>query len=316
MANASMPGNSAGRAQSAVKALVVALMAGSAVLATAVWAQQPPAAPPKAAAPTAKAPAAKAAPPAQQPAQSASAQSPWVKLCEKAKVRVKLPDGKDGEQEKTLCLTTHEQLDATTGLPVVSAAIRQAEGVDKNILAIMVPLGMVIPIGMQAAVASPEVWAGVIKGDQIDDKLLKIAKLQYAYCYAAGCTAEVEATKELLDDMKRGAGILVRAVDILGRPAMWGVPLVGFGPAFAGPPTDNKRYADARADFMKQIEAQYAQQRQVALAKDPKLAEAYKKLQDAQKEMAVAAQTAKAAEQPAAAPAAAAAQPAPPAKKK
>lgn len=311
MANIGMPSKVSGRVQRAAKALAVAVMAGGAALATTASAQQQPQpkTPPAKAAP----PAAKAAPQT-QPAQSAAAQSPWVKLCEKAKVRVKLPDGKDGQQEKTLCLTTHEQLDATTGLPVVSAAIRQAEGVEKNILAVMVPLGMVIPLGMKAAVAPPEVWAAVIKGDQIDDKLLKIANLQYAYCYAAGCTAEVEATKELIEDMKKGAGLLVRAVDILGRPAMWGVPLAGFNQAFAGPPTDNKRYADARADFMKQIEAQYAQQRQAALAKDPKLAEAYKKLQDAQQEMAAAAKSAKAPEQPAAQPAAAPA--AQPAKKK
>ncbi len=238
MANVMMP-KDGGRGQLAAKVFAAALISAP-VLATGAVAQQA-----KQPAPAAKG----AAPTAQN--QAEAAQSPWVKLCEKAKVRVKLPDGKDGQEEKTLCLTTHEQLDATTGLPVVSAAIRQAEGVEKQMLAIMVPLGMVIPIGMKAAVAPADVWGKVIKGETIDDKNLKVANLQYAYCYAAGCTAEVEATKELVDDMKKGAGLLIRAVDILGRPAMWGVPLSGFGQAFAGPATDNKRYADARADFMK-----------------------------------------------------------------
>lgn len=303
MANAKMPSR---------MALAVAVMAGGALMATTASAQQ---AQPKAAAP----PAAKGAPPAAKgaAAPTAESQSPWVKLCEKAKVRVKQADGKDGEQEKTLCLTTHEQLDATTGLPVVSAAIRQAEGVDKNVLAIMVPLGMVIPLGMKAAVATPDVWAKVIKGEQFDDKTLKVANLQFAYCYAAGCTAEVEATKEMLDDLNKGAGLLVRAMDILGRPAMWGVPLTGFSQAFAGPPTDNKRYADARAAFMKQIENQFNQQRQEALKKDPNLAEAYKKLQDAQKDMQEAAVKAQQQQQltPPPQPAAAPAQKGPPAKK-
>ncbi len=285
MANATMP-------QRAAKALAIAVITGGAFMATAASAQQPKAA----------APAAKGGQQQQQAQGDPNSQSPWVKLCEKAKVRVKLPDGKDGEQEKQLCLTTHEQLDANTGLPVVSAAIRQAEGVEKNVLAIMVPLGMVIPLGMKAAVAPADVWGKVIKGEQIDDKQLKVANLQYAYCYAAGCTAEVEATKELLDDMNKGAGLLIRAVDILGRPAMWGVPLAGFSSAFAGPATDNKKYAEARAAFMKQIEQQYAQQREEALKKDPKLAEAYKKLQEAQSEMGKAVQ----ANQPAAAAAPAA----------
>jgi invasion protein IalB len=303
MANAMMPSKVTGGAPFVAKALAAVVVSSSLALATAAYAQQTQKAAPAA-------PAGKAAPaaPAQKGAAAPQGDSPWVKLCEKAKVRVKLPDGKDGEQEKTLCLTTHEQLDATTGLPVVSAAIRQAEGVDKNVLAIMVPLGMVIPLGMKAAVAPADIWARVIKGEQIDDKQLKVASLQYAYCYAAGCTAEVEATKEMVDDMNKGAGLLVRAVDILGRPAMWGVPLAGFSQAFVGAPTDNKKYAEARAAFMKQIEQQYADQRKAALEKDPKLAEAFKKLQEAQKEMATAAQAA----QPAAAPAAAA----PPAKKK
>jgi invasion protein IalB len=282
----------AGTAGRAARALAIAAMASSA-LATAAIAQQA----------QQKAPAAKAQPPAaapaakQQPAQAES-QSPWVKLCEKAKVRVKLPDGRDGEQEKQLCLTTHEQLDASTGLPVVSAAIRQSEGSDKNVLAIMVPLGMVIPIGMKAAVADADVWGKVIKGEQFDEKKLKVVTLQYAYCYAAGCTAEVEATKELVGDMQKGAGILVLAVDILGRQARWGVPLAGFQQAFAGQPTDNRKYAEARANFMKQIDQQFATQREAAMAKDPKLADAYKKLQEAQSEMASAVREAR----PAAAP--------------
>lgn len=292
MANATLPPRAA-------KALAFAVMAGGALITTTASAQQP-----KAAAPAAKAPPAQA-----QTKGDPQSQSPWVKLCEKAKVRVKGADGKEGEQEKTLCLTTHEQLDANTGLPVVSAAIRQAEGVDKNVLAVMVPLGMVIPLGMKAAVAPAAIWDKVIKGEQIDDKQLKVASLQYAYCYAAGCTAEVEATKELIDDMNKGAGLLIRAVDILGRPAMWGVPLAGFAGAYAGQPTDNKKYAEARASFMKQIEQQYSQQREEAMKKDPKLAEAYKKLQEAQSEMGKAVQ----ATAPEPAPAAGAA---PPAKKK
>lgn len=285
MANAVDSSRKAGDAAGVARALAIAVMAGSVAWATVASAQQPPQGQPKAA-PAAKAPAAQA-PAAKQPAQQAAAdvQSPWVKLCEKAKVRIKLPDGKDGEQERTLCLTTHEQLDANTGLPVVSAAIRQSEGSDKNVLAIMVPLGMVIPIGMKAAVADADIWGRVIKGETFDEKKLKVVNLQYAYCYAAGCTAEVEATKELIGEMQKGAGILVLAVDILGRQARWGVPLSGFTQSFAGPPTDNKKYAEARAAFMQQIERQFVEQRQAMVSKDPKMAEAYKKLQEAQAEM-------------------------------
>ena len=77
--------------------------------------------------------------------------SAWVKLCEKAPLVKKDKDGKDVKEEKNLCLTHHERLDGNTGMVLVSAAIRQIEGQEKQSLMIMVPLGMAIPPGVRAA---------------------------------------------------------------------------------------------------------------------------------------------------------------------
>src|SRR5262249_28179523 len=104
-----------------------------------------PAAAQDAAAPATKdaAPAAKDAAPAAKDAKDAKApagkQSAWVKLCEKAPMVKKDKDGKDQKEEKSICLTNHERLDGNSGMVLVSAAIRQVEGQDKQSLMIMVP---------------------------------------------------------------------------------------------------------------------------------------------------------------------------------
>ena len=70
--------------------------------------------------------------PAAAPAAAAAAAAPksaWVKLCEKAPIVKKGPDGKDVKEEKSLCLTHHERLDGNTGMVLVSAAIREVEGI-------------------------------------------------------------------------------------------------------------------------------------------------------------------------------------------
>jgi invasion protein IalB len=157
-----------------------------------------PAAPAAAAAPAAgAAPKAAAAAPAAggaAPAGDAANKTAWVKLCEKAPLVKKDKDGKDVKEEKNLCLTHHERLDGNTGMVLVSAAIRQVEGQDKQSLMIMVPLGMAIPPGIRAAVYTKEQWAAVQKNEKIDEKSLKPIELKYSLCHPAGCTAETEAT--------------------------------------------------------------------------------------------------------------------------
>ncbi|PPC80249.1 MAG: invasion protein [Hyphomicrobium sp.] len=218
-----------------------------------------PAAPAKpAAAPAAKpaaAPAAKpaAAAPAAGGAAADAAKSAWVKLCEKAPVVKKDKDGKEVKEEKSLCLTHHERLDGNTGMVLVSAAIRQVEGQDKQSLMIMVPLGMALPPGIRAAVYTKEQWAAAAKQEKIDEKSLKPIELKYSLCHPAGCTAETEATKEILDQMAAGGGIMVLAMNAGAQPVGFPVPLDGYVEAVKGQPVDNKKYAAARSSLMKQI---------------------------------------------------------------
>lgn len=221
----------------------------------------------KPAAKPAAAPAAKpaAAAPAGAAAADAAGKSAWVKLCEKAPLVKKDKDGKDVKEEKNLCLTHHERLDGNTGMVLVSAAIRQIEGQDKQSLMIMVPLGMAIPPGIRAAVYTKEQWAAVQKNEKVDEKALKPIELKYSLCHPAGCTAETEATKEITDQLAAGGGLMVLAMNAAAQPVAFPVPLDGYNEATAGAPVDNKKYAEARGALMKQI-----RERQIQMAEKMK----------------------------------------------
>jgi invasion protein IalB len=180
-------------------------------------------------------------------------QSAWVKLCEKSPLVKKDKDGKEEKEEKNICLTHHERLDGNSGMVLVSAAIRQVEGNEHEHLMIMVPLGMALPPGIKAAVYTKEQWEKAAKNEKIDDKDLKPIDLKYSLCHPSGCTAETEATKELVEQMKTGGGIMVLAMNAQAQPIGFPVPLDGFADAFAGKPVDNAEYKKARGQLMAQI---------------------------------------------------------------
>jgi invasion protein IalB len=236
------------------RAMLAALLAVT-VSATAAMAQEKKAAP--AAAPAAKPAAAAPAAAGAAPAASAPAgkQSAWVKLCEKATM-TKKGEGKDAKEvkeEKNICLTHHERLDGNTGMVIVSAAIREIEGNDKKQFMIMVPLGMALPPGMKAAVYSKEMWDKAAKNEPVDEKALKPVELKFSLCHSAGCTAEVEATKEIVDSMKSGGGLMVLALNAGAQPIGFPIPLDGFPEAYGGKPVDNVEYSKARQELMGRI---------------------------------------------------------------
>lgn len=185
--------------------------------------------------------------------QAAQNQSAWVKLCEKAPVIVPGKDGKEESVEKNICLTHHERLDASTGMVLISAAVRDIEGADKKHLMVMLPLGMAIPPGMQAGIYPADMWDKIQKNEKVDDSKIQPVKLQYTLCHAAGCTAEVEATADLLKTISDNAGMIVYAVNGNGAPIAFPVPLNGFKEALNGAPADNAEYATKRTALMKQI---------------------------------------------------------------
>jgi invasion protein IalB len=154
----------------------------------------------------------------------------------------------------------------------VSAAIRQVEGNDKRQLMVMVPLGMAIQPGLRATVYPKELWEKAQKNEKIDEKQLKPVDLKYSLCHPAGCTAEVEASAELVESLRTGGGLLVLAMNAAAQPVAFPVPLEGFGAAHAGAPVNNQAYAQARGQLMQQIRQRHAEllkQRQAQQAQAP-----------------------------------------------
>lgn len=208
-----------------------------------------------------------AAPAAAAPAAAAAPQTFWVKLCEKAQVGVPGKDGKPELQEKNICLVHHERLDGNSGMVIVSAALRQVEGSDKQHLMVMVPLaiGVAIPPGLRAAVYDKDTWAKAQKNEKIDDKLLKPVDLKYTLCHPSGCTAEIDATKELVDQLKAGGGLVVLAMNGAAQPVPFSIPLDGFATAQAGPPVDNTVYSTERTKFFRELRARQEEAYQKAV---------------------------------------------------
>lgn len=186
-------------------------------------------------------------------------QSAWVKLCEKAPITLRDKDGKPSTEARNVCLTHHERLDGNTGLVLVSAALRHVEGQDKQHLMVMVPLGMALPPGLRATVYTGDQWAKVQKNEKFDDSKLTPVTLKFSLCHPAGCTAEIEATPEIINSFKAGAGIMVLAINAQGQVVGFPVPLTGFKEALDGQPVDSKKYGEARRALMTQI-AQRQQQ--------------------------------------------------------
>lgn len=218
--------------------------------ATAATAQTQPKTAPKAA------PAAPAAPAAAAPAAGAPAKQVfWVKLCEKTQVPVPGKDGKAAAEEKNICLTHHERLDGNSGMVIVSAALRQVEGSDKQHLMVMVPIaiGVAIPPGLRLAVYDKPTWEKAAKNEKIDDKALKPIDLKYTLCHPTGCTAEIEATKDMVDNLKTGGGIVILAMNGAAQPVPFSIPLEGFSTAQAGAPADGKLYSEQRQRFFQEL---------------------------------------------------------------
>lgn len=220
--------NSAGRGMIYAGATALALSVAM-PLAMAQTAQSPAVpktsqAPKAQAAPAAGAPAA-GAPAAAGDAAAAVPDDAWVKLCMK----------NEQTQNKQICLINHEGLEPNTGMVLIAAAVRQAEGEDKQQLLVRVPTAyaLVIPAGVQI---------------KIDDN--QPIQLQYTLCFPTSCQVQVELTKEMFDSMRKGKQMVVAAMNIQQKTMGFPVPLQGFAKAYDGAPVDNAKYEESRRQLM------------------------------------------------------------------
>jgi invasion protein IalB len=228
------------RAGVSVVASVLAVLLGPAALA-----QQPPAAPqqPKAA-PKAPAPAPKAAPkqPAPQAAPQAQPQqqqqaggqpqlpivySPWTKICNKPPNQ---PAAKD------ICVTVKEAR-LETGQPLAALAFIEAQGEEKKLLRVTLPLGMQLPQGARAIMDQEQPITG-----------------RYIMCLPHGCMADFDIDTAFLGKAKKAQNIVLQGINLNGQTASYPMPLADFGKANDGPPTDPKKVEEQQRQLQEQLQ--------------------------------------------------------------
>ncbi len=165
--------------------------------------------------------------PAEKPPPSAGKQKKgfWYKLCD--------------EQPKTkrkICFTFHEQVNVSTGRLYVSAALRKVSESKEEHILVVVPPGVAVRPGLQIT---------------IDDK--KPIILKYVICQPKGCTAEGEASDELISQLKAGKNMIVAVIDVTGKINNLRVPLDGFSIAYKGPAVDKELYFKAWRSQLDQL---------------------------------------------------------------
>ncbi len=184
----------------------------------------------------------------------------WVKLCEKNQVKGKDKDGKEVAKDVDACVTLTEQIHPENGMVMVSAKYHQVkiDGQEKQSFQLTVPLGVVLPAGVGVTVFPKDLWDKLLKSEKLakaEEDKLKAATipLTYTFCGQLGCNAEVEANADFLNKLKGGAGFVVQSAHVqFGRVAQ-PVSLQGFPQALSNPPTDTKKFAEARQELMKDI---------------------------------------------------------------
>jgi invasion protein IalB len=181
----------------------------------------------------------------------------WVKLCE----HVNSPSLANGAD---ICMTTHERLDANTGLPVASAAVREIDKRPDRQLLVLVPLGVQQQPGIQVNFMRQDAWTKWHTGQPFDESAVKRVTVPISLCTPTGCTGEMPVTPELSEMLKSRAGIVLAAVHSSGPAYGVPIPLFGFDETLNGPPMDSKLYGEARRKLMQQLAERQAAAKEAA----------------------------------------------------
>jgi hypothetical protein len=100
----------------------------------------------------------------------------------------------------------------------------------------MVPPGKQIKPGIEVTIYPKDLWEAAPpeqrRLDESHDARLRSLRLAYTLYHAAGCTAETDATPDLLTGVKTGGGFVVRAMSEAGTSVAFRVPLEGFAQAW------------------------------------------------------------------------------------
>jgi invasion protein IalB len=171
--------------------------------------------------------------PKQQPQQQGGAPdapqliySPWTKFClkgQEANPKEVCFTGKDGRVE--------------SGQPVVAAVLIEPAGEPRKILRVTLPLGMSLQPGTRVIVDQGQPMQG-----------------PYVICFNNGCMADYEASAELIQNMKKGQGLVVQGINGAGQAISLVLPLNDFAKAYDGPPTDPKVFEEQQKKLQEELQ--------------------------------------------------------------
>ena len=126
---------------------------------------------------------------------------------------------------------------------LIAAAVRKVEGDEKQQLLVKVPTAyaLVMPAGVEL---------------KIDEQ--QPIQLQYTICFPTSCQVQLELTKELFDQMRKGKQMVVAAMNIQQKTMGFPVPLTGFAKAYDGAPVDSVKYEESRRQLMEMFRKRQA----------------------------------------------------------
>jgi invasion protein IalB len=145
--------------------------------------------------------------------------SPWTKFCAGDTCFI----GRDGRL-KVIGGDGRTNIDCG---PVVAAALIERNGDTKKTLRVTLPTRASLERGIRIIID---------QGPAIERP--------YQSCFAYGCTADYEAGAELVDQLKQGRMLVLKAVDKANSPISLTVPLVDFDKAYDGPPQESKVFEE------------------------------------------------------------------------
>jgi invasion protein IalB len=153
--------------------------------------------------------------------------SPWTKFC--------LDDtcfiGRDGR----LNVIGRDGRSNVDCGPVVAAVLIERNGDTKKTLRVTLPTRVSLERGIRIIID---------QGQAIERP--------YVNCFANGCMADYDAGAELVDQLKQGRMLVLKAIDKANSPISLTVPLVDFANAYDGPPQESKVFEEVLSAGEKQ----------------------------------------------------------------
>ena len=168
----------------------------------------------------------------------------WVKFC-----------NEDPKSKKQLCAITQE-MQAETGQFLASVSLRELEGAKRKALVIALTPGMLLRHGLTLQID---------KGKQL--------KGTFSICFPNACFSDLAVDASFVNQMKKGAQIVVTALNQQAQPVRFELTLKGFTASYDGDPIDIKQTQQDQKKLQDLLRKRAEEQRQKLLEQKQKSTE-------------------------------------------